>query len=334
MRVAMYYNNKDIRIEDKPIPEIGEGELLVKVMASGICGSDVMEWYRIKKAPLVLGHEVTGIIEKVGEGVKGFKKGDRVMVTHHVPCDNCHYCLQGEETVCETLRRTNFDPGGFSEYLRVPNINVEKGTFLLPKEISFEEGTFIEPLACVVRGQRKAMVKEGQNVLIIGGGISGLLHLQLAKVKGAERVIVTDINLYRLKMAEKFGADEVIDAKKNAIKEVVDRVIVCTGAKKAINKAFDCIDRGGTILFFAPTEPEVKISIPFNDLWFKCVSLITTYAAVKKDIEEAINLIQEKKINVKDMITHCLSLEETGKGFQLVADAQESLKVIIKSTFH
>ena len=137
MQVAMYYSNKDIRIEEMPRPKIGPEEILVKVMACGICGSDVMEWYRIRKAPRVLGHEMTGEIVEVGKNVKNFKVGDRVFVSHHVPCNTCRYCLSGNHTACETLHTTSFDPGGFSEYVRVPPINVDRGTFLLPEEISF-----------------------------------------------------------------------------------------------------------------------------------------------------------------------------------------------------
>jgi L-iditol 2-dehydrogenase len=127
MRVAMYYNNKDVRLEEMPTPQVGPGEVLLKSLACGICGSDVMEWYRIHKAPLVLGHEATGEIVETGEDVKRFKKGDRVFVSHHVPCNTCHYCLNGNHTVCDTLRSTNFDPGGFAEYVRVPEINVDRG---------------------------------------------------------------------------------------------------------------------------------------------------------------------------------------------------------------
>ena len=327
----MYYNNEDIRIEEQEIPKISEDEILVKVIASGICGSDVMEWYRLKKAPCVLGHEVTGIIEKVGKNVKKFKEGDRVMVTHHVPCNKCHYCLQNEETVCETLRKTNFYPGGFSQYLRVPKINVEKGTFLLPKKISFEEGTFIEPLACVVRGQRKAQIKKMQRILIIGSGVTGLLHLQLAKIKEVKKISVIDINKYRLNFAKKFGADEIIiSVKGKKIEEKFDKVIVCTGAKEAIQESLSYLDKGGSVLFFAPSDPKFKISFNFNDFWFKCGKIITSYAAVKEDIEEAINLIKLGRINVKDMITHKLGLEDIQKGFNIVSTAKKSMKVIIK----
>ncbi len=136
MRVAMWYNNRDLRVEEIPIPQIGPGELLVRVVASGICGSDVMEWYRLDRAPLVLGHEITGEVVEVGEGVEQYTVGDRVAVAHHVPCNTCHYCLSGNPTVCDTLRRTNFDPGGFTEYVRLPAINVDRGVFILPDEVS------------------------------------------------------------------------------------------------------------------------------------------------------------------------------------------------------
>ena len=338
MRVAMYYNNKDIRLEEMPIPQIGVGELLVKVMASGICGSDVMKWYRIKKAPLVLGHEVTGEVAAVGDGVERYKIGDRVFVSHHVPCNTCSYCLTGHYTVCNTLRTTNFYPGGFAEYIRIPKINVDRGVFLLPEEISFEEGTFIEPLGCVLRAQKKASIQPGNTVLIIGSGISGLLHVQLAKVLGASRVFATDINEFRLKAAQKFGADFVMNAKEDVPEKVrklnegklAERVIVCTSALSAINQALRCVDRGGTIMFFAPTEPGTNVTIPFNDLWFDGVTLTTSYAASPYELAIAIELIRSRKVNVKDMITHRLSLAETGLGFKLVAEAKESIKVIIE----
>ena len=337
MKVAMYYNNKNIPLEGMPVPKIGEDEILVKIIASGICGSDVMEWYRTKKAPLVLGHEIAGVIEQAGKNVKKFKKGDRVFVTHHVPCESCFYCREGKETVCDTLRSTNFSPGGFSQYVRVPKINVEKGTFPLPKNLSFEEGTFIEPLGCVVRGQRIADVRKNHSVLVLGSGISGLLHIKLAKSKGA-KVIATDINQFRMDMAKKAEADHVLNAKDltpEKLKKInhgklADRVIVSTGAIPAIKQAFESIEKGGTILLFAPTDPGKNIEIPFNDLWFKGVTLTTTYAAVRRDLEEAISLIRNRKVNVRDMITHRLPLSETKKGFELVSKAEDSVKVIIE----
>ena len=334
----MYYSNKDIRIEEMPKPKIGPEELLVKAMACGICGSDVMEWYRIGKAPRVLGHEVTGEIVAVGESVQNFKIGDRVFVSHHVPCNTCRYCLSGQHTVCETLQTRNFDPGGFAEYVRVPQINVDRGTFLLPKEISFEDGTFIEPLGCVLRGQRRAQVKPGHTVLIIGSGISGLLHIQLTRILGATRVIATDITEYRLKAARRFGADAVIHAEEDVPAKLrrvnknrlADRVIVSTGAASALIQALQSVDQAGTILYFAPTEPGVDIPIPFNKFWSNQITLTTTYAASPADITTAMELIRAHIVNVHDMITHRLSLAEASLGFKLVAEAQESIKVIIK----
>ena len=338
MRVAMYYNNRDVRLEELPKPKIRPGEFLMKVMACGICGSDVLEWYRIKRAPLVLGHEATGEIVEVGEGVERYKVGDRVFVSHHVPCNTCRYCLSGHHTACETLHKTNYDPGGFAEYVRVPRINVEHGVYPLLEDLSFEDGTFIEPLGCVVRGQRLARIQKGDTVLILGSGISGLLHLQLARVRGAGRVIATDINEHRLNAAKKFGADAVIHAEEDVPERLrqlnedrlADRVIVCTGAPSASEQALRCVDRGGTVLFFAVPEAGINIPVPITDFWRDEITIMTSYGASPRDLKDSLKLISERDVNVHDMITHRLSLGETGMGFKLVADAGESLKVIVE----
>jgi len=342
MKVAMYYNNNDVRIEEMPVPSIGENELLVKVKASGICGSDVMEWYRIKKAPKVLGHEITGDVVETGKNVKKYKVGDRVFVSHHVPCNTCRFCLHNHHTLCHTLHSTNFYPGGFAEYLRVPEINVDRGVFLLPDRMSYEEGVFVEPLACVIRGLRAAGMKPRHTVLVIGSGISGLLFVKLARAWGAGHVLSTDIDEYRLKMAKKFGADAVIHAKENVPEQVqkhndgrlADLVVICAGAPAAIQQGLRSVEPGGTILLFAPAEPEVDIPLPLFDLWNKQVTMVSTYAGSPKDIQMAIDCIAQKKITVTDMITHTLPLEEAAKGFQLVAKAQDSIKVIIEPQKH
>ena len=338
MRVAMYYNNRDVRLEEVPTPRIGPGELLVKVLASGVCGSDVMEWYRIKKAPRVLGHEIAGEIVEVGKGVDQYKVGDRVFVSHHVPCNTCQYCLNGFHTLCDTLRRTNFDPGGFAEYLRVPRINVDRGVFVLPDEISFEDGVFIEPLACVLRGQRIARLRPGQSVFVIGSGISGVLHIALARASGARWIIASDVNEYRLKAAKKFGADKTIlakDVNPLEIREInqgrlADLVIVCAGAISAYIQALQSVDRGGTVLCFAPLEPGLNFVFPFFDFWNDGISLLSTYGGSPFDITTAIELIRAQRLPLREMITHRLPLKKTGLGFQLVAGAKDSIKVIIE----
>ena len=224
MLAAFYYNNHDVRIEEIPVPNIGDDEALLKVMASGICGSDVIEWYRVPKAPRVLGHEATGVLDKVGSKVKGVKVGDRVFVSHHVPCNQCRYCQRGSHTACHTLHTTNYYPGGFSQYIRVPKINIDFGIYKLLEDMSFEEGTFIEPLACVSRGQRLSGLKKDDTVLIIGGGISGILHTQLAKFKGLENIVVADINPYRLELAKKFGATQTLNAKENLPQKLKEEI--------------------------------------------------------------------------------------------------------------
>jgi len=338
MRVAMYYSNKDVRLEEKPKPEIGRGEILVKVIASGICGSDVMEWYRIKRAPLVLGHEIAGDIAEVGKNVQSYHVGQRVFVSHHVPCGKCRYCLSGHESTCDTLRKTNFFPGGFSEYVRVPEINVEKGVYILPHELTYDDGSYIEPLACAVRGFRTMRFEPGRTVLVIGSGIAGLLNIKLAKAYGAGRIVATDISDYRLKAARRFGADVALKAnedvpvllKKANEGRAADYVIVCAGSAEAMRQAFKCVDRGGTVLMFAPPMPGVEVPVPFGDLWKDEVTITSTYAGSPKDITEAIEMLRTKQVVVGDMITHRLRLAETGKGFELVANAGESIKVIVE----
>jgi L-iditol 2-dehydrogenase len=335
---AVYYNNHDIRIQDVPVPQIGEDEALLKVMASGICGSDVIEWYRVPKAPIVLGHEVTGVIDKVGSKVASVKVGDRVFVSHHVPCNQCRYCKRGFHTACHTLHTTNYYPGGFAQYIRIPKINIDFGIYKLPDDMSFEEGTFIEPLACVSRGQRLANLQKADTLLIIGSGIAGILHTQLAKFKDVQKIIVADINPYRLELAKKFGANHVLNAKDNlpsTLKEanggrLADQVVVCTGAISASMTALDCVDNGGTILFFAVPDPTVKLPVPINQFWRNEITMQTSYGAAPNDLEESMQVLATKQLNVKDMITHRLPLSEAQEGFRLMAEAGQSLKVILE----
>jgi L-iditol 2-dehydrogenase len=338
MLAAFYYNNHDVRVEEIPTPRIDQDEVLLKVMASGICGSDVIEWYRVPNAPRVLGHEATGIIDKIGSKVKNVKIDDRVFVSHHVPCMQCRYCQRGSHTACHTLHATNYYPGGFAQFIKVPKINVQYGIYQLPKTMSFEEGTFIEPLACVSRGQRLSNLQENDSLLIIGSGISGILHTQLAKIKGIQNIIVADINPYRLELAKKFGATEALNAKENLpqkLKEIndghlADQVIVCTGAASAAMSALDCVDNGGTILFFAVPEPKVNLPVPINNFWRNEITLRTSYGAAPNDLEDSLGYLATGKLDVKNMITHRLNLREAQEGFRLMAEAGSSLKVILE----
>ncbi len=340
MRAAMYYNNNDIRLKEMPKPGIGADEILMRVVASGICGSDVMEWYRRDKVPLVLGHEVAGEVVEVGSEVKRFKVGDRIAATHHVPCNTCHYCLNDHHTACATLQKgTYFDPGGFAEYIRIPGINVDRGTFHIPDEISYEDASFMEPLACVIRGQKGAQIKPGQSVLVVGSGIAGLLHIALARAVGAGLIIAADTIPSRLKMAGEMGADLTIEANEGMTERIrqanygflADRVIICHG--EFIHLAIKAVEKGGTVLFFASAPEDAVIPVKINDIFWRTeVTYTSTYAGSPADCMLAVKMIKAGTVKVNKLITHRLKLEEIVRGFQAVASPIEhnSIKVIIE----
>ena len=330
----MWYNNKDIRIEEAPTPKPGQKEILVKIISCGICGSDIVEWYRLPRAPLVQGHEIGGEVVEVGGSVKNFRPGDRVFVAPKVPCMECNYCKNGHYPVCSNVKDRM--PGGFAEYVLVPESLVENGTYLLPNNVTCDQSTFIEPLACVVRAQRLAGVKNDQTVMVIGCGMSGLLHIKLAKAKKC-RIIATDINEKRLEFAKKIGADFTINAKEDVPERLIaenskkaDVVILCSSAISAVEHAWKCVDKGGVIVFFAVPGPDKVVTIPINYFWTKEIRIITSYYCGPPDIVDAIKLIESGEIEVDEMITHKLPLKDTAKGFHLVIDGNESLKVIIK----
>ncbi len=339
MRVALWYTNRDVRIAEVPIPEIGPDEILVRVEASGICGSDVMEWYRRDRAPLVLGHEIGGRVAAVGAEVSRYKEGDRITAAHHIPCNTCDYCLEGRHTMCDTLRRTSFDPGGFAEYLRLTPLHVDRGVFLLPDSVSYELATMVEPLACVLRAQRLAGMQPGRSVIVIGSGITGLLHVQLAHMLGARRVVAVDVSGYRLEAARRFGAERVFKPGADLPKRLreanngrlADLVIISTGAKAANLQSLELVERGGTVLFFAPTDPGFNIPVAVNELFFRNdITLTTSYAASPSDYQTVLDIIAAGTLPVGEMITHRFPMAEVGRGFELVAQAGESLKVVIE----
>jgi L-iditol 2-dehydrogenase len=296
-----------------------------------------MEWYRKPRAPLVLGHEISGTVEEAGSGVTRFAPGDRVVATHHVPCNTCDYCLTDRHSVCETLHTTTFDPGGFCEFVRLPAINVDRGTFAIPDGLSFEDATFVEPLACVVRAQRISGLRPGDSVAVLGSGISGILHLKMARAGGAGTIVTTDTSEHRVAAACGYGADLALRADADLVPRVrefnrgrlVDQVLVCTAAKPALEQALQLVERGGTILFFAPLDPDDTLVLPMNDLWKRGITLTHSYAGPPADMRTALELIHARRVEVGTMISHRLGLDETQEGFRLTAEAGESMKVII-----
>lgn len=337
MLAAVYHTNSDLRIEEFPRPEPGEGEILIRIRASGICGSDLMEWYRVPKAPVVLGHEIAGEVAETSPGASRFQVGDRVVATHHVPCDKCRYCLSGRHTNCPMIRRSGFDPGGFSEYVRVAPPNVERGVLHLPDNVSFEEGSFTEPLGCVTRAVRAAGLKPGESVTILGSGIAGLLCLQYVLHLGAGPVFATDSNEFKLRKAMEFGATRAFrsdDDIASLVREdnsgyLSDLVVVCTGARAAIKSAFELVSPSGKILFFAPSDPEFTLDFSFNEYWWSGVRVVSSYAAAPEDLEDALSLIEKRAVDVGKMITHRFSLRDIQRGFTLAGNSEKSLKIII-----
>jgi len=330
----MWYNNNDIRVEEVPTPSPGKGEILVKVISCGICGSDMVEWYRLPRAPLVQGHEVGVEVVETGEGVKKFEKGDRLFIAPKVPCLKCSYCIKGHYPQCVEVKDRL--PGGFAEYILVPKELVKYGSYLLPDHVSYDQATFIEPLACVVRAQRLASIEAGQTILVLGSGMTGLLHVKLAKHKNC-KVIATDINPNRLELAKRFGADHVADAASDVLKQLedvdgkkADAVIVTTSALAALKQAWKTVEMGGVVVLFAVPGPDKDVVVPVNDFWRKEIRIITSYYCGPPDIEQAINLIAKRDITVDDLITHRLPLKDTDKGFKMLLEGADSLKIIIK----
>jgi L-iditol 2-dehydrogenase len=334
MKVAKWYNNRDIRIEEVPVPVPGNDELVVKVVSCGICGSDIVEWYRLPRAPLVPGHEIGAEVVAVGKSVKKFKPGDRVFVAPKVSCMECRYCKKGHYPVCSNIRDRL--PGGFAEYVLIPAALVKTGTYLLPDRMTYDQSTFIEPLACVVRAQRLADLQMDQTMLVMGCGMSGLLHIKLAKRFNCN-IVATDINKERLKSARRFGAELTIEASENVPERLaatqnrrVDVVMLCTSSLAAVEQAWKCVDKGGAIVFFAVPGPDKKVNVPINEFWMKEIRILTSYYCGPPDITAAIDLISKGNIVVDDMITHTLPLTDIARGYQLVTEGNASIKVIIK----
>ncbi|MBX5328517.1 MAG: zinc-dependent dehydrogenase [Candidatus Bathyarchaeota archaeon] len=338
MKVAMYYSPQDIRIEEMPTPKIREDEVLVKMKACGICGSDLMAWYLKTRAPLVLGHEPAGVIANKGRKVKDFDVGDRVFVHHHVACLSCHYCKHGDYTLCEQFHNTNIKPGGLAEYFKVPAPNLQIDTLKIPEKMSFEEATLIEPVGCCIRALKKCNLQKGDSVAVIGVGATGIIHTALAKIFGAKKTIASDLIDYRLKIAKKFGADVVVNSEKENLTDIVkvetegrgvDVAVVTAPSLEAYKTGLSVIRKGGKLCIFAPTDPGKHLQISPKELFFSEIQIIPSYSTSHLETREAFGLIESRKIKVEELITHRFSLGDTAKAFETALKNKESLKVVV-----
>ncbi len=338
MKAAVYHSLDDIRIEDVPKPKIGPDDVLVEMKACGVCGSDLMEWYLRSRAPLVLGHEPAGVIVEAGKNVKSFRVGDRVFAHHHVADLKCYYCQKGDYTLCPQFGQTHLEPGGFAEYFKVPAPNLQIDTLKLPDSLSYEEATLIEPVGCCIRAQNKAGIRKGDSVAIVGAGPSGIIHALLAKISGATKVLVSDIVDYRLKMAEKLGADLIINPIQEKLGERVkeategrgaDIVIVTAPNVKAVEDSLQIVRRGGRLLLFAPTQPDQYARLSPHRLFFSEITVVPSYSVSHIETRTALQLISSGKIKAKELITHRFPLDRTTDAFQTAAKSKECLKVVV-----
>jgi len=338
MKVAMYYSQQDIRIEETPTPEIDEDEVLVKMKACGICGSDLMDWYLKSRASLVLGHEPTGIIARTGSKVKQFNVGDRVFVHHHVACLKCHYCKHGDYTLCKQFHETHIDPGGLAEYFRVPAPNLKIDTLKIPETLSFEEATLIEPVGCCIRAFNKSSIQADDTVAIIGAGATGIIHTVLSKIFGAAKTIVSDLIDYRLQVAKKFGADVIVNPKNEDLKAVVnaetdgtgaDLVVVTAPSLEAYKSGLSICRKGGKLCVFAPTSPGKCLQISPKELFFSEIQIIPSYSTSHLETRNALELMKTGRLKVKELITHRFRLTNAAKAFKTALEDKESLKVIV-----
>jgi L-iditol 2-dehydrogenase len=338
MRVARYYGWDDVRLENVNVPDIGPGEMLVQVQACGLCGRALMRWYADSKAPAVLGHEPVGLVSKVGNGITGFRPGDRVFVHHHVPCFVCHYCRRGNYSCCETFKKNGLYPGGFAEYVRVAARNVEFDVLPVPEGLPFEEATLIEPIACAIRGMERVGVKAGDTVLIIGAGVSGLLFTQLSRLWGAGLVVVSDLVEYRLERALDYGAHASLNPAVDDLQEEVQRlvgrpgadvVIVTVGNPSVMEQGLRLAAKGGTVLVYAPLPPGDTLPVDVCDLLFSEKTLVTTYSCAPDDTRTALDFINNGCVLTSGLVTHRFGLEQVGEAMRLAAEARDSLKVVI-----
>ncbi len=338
MKAAVFHGLSDVRCEEVPVPEPGPEEILVEMKACGICGSDLMDWYLRARAPLVLGHEPSGVVAEVGDRVAGFAPGDRVFVHHHVACLSCHYCVNGSFTVCDQFRRTNILPGGLAEFFRVPSRNVKVDTLRIPDVLSFEEATLLEPIACCLRALGRCRLQMGDTVLVIGAGPSGAIHVMISRGFGAARVIVSDFVDYRLEVARKLGADLVINPRnENLVHRVMeatdgrgaDIVVVTAPNVKAFSEALDVCRRGGTVSLFAPTPPDESIGWSPYRLFFSEISIVPSYSASHVETRAAMSLLASGRIPAKELITHRFPLGRVDEAFQMAAEGKNCMKVVV-----
>jgi L-iditol 2-dehydrogenase len=338
MLTVKVVDNKVTLVESE-LPKFDDDEILVGMHSCGICGSDLEKVYgNYGMKSLRVGHEPAGDVIKVGKNIKKFQEGDRVFVHHHVSCYSCRYCLQGNYTMCNYYQNSNIEPCGLSEQFIIPKWNIEHGGVLkLPESISYDEAALIEPFACCIRGMSKISIKHGDNVAILGAGPTGVMHMLLAKLWGANNIVVSDMNQFRLKFVEKYGASTVNLNQQDlddVVKEVTEDIgadvtILATGSLKAFESSLKITRRGGKILLFGVPTVGSKFDLDINSIYSNEHIIIPSYGASEIETNQALSLISDNSIELLPLVTHRFQIRESSDAFKCAHNAIDAMKVLV-----
>ena len=340
MKAAVVKDDSTIKITHIENPELGPNDILVQMSACGICGSDVEKVFgKYGQPSMKLGHEPAGIILKVGSQVENFAVGDRVFTHHHVACysKTCHECSHGNETMCKKYYQSNLNPCGLADEYVVPEWNVKHGGVLkIPDEMSFEEAAMIEPLACCLRAWKKFNYQKNDTAVILGVGPTGIMHALLARSVGFSKIFCSDLNDFRLDFAKKLGFEAVRsnESSEKILQSTIDGVdvaIVATGNLNAFDSAINLVRKGGTIIMFGVPSKDASIDINMSNVYSKEITITTTYAASDTDTKNALELIVSGTIDVKSLITHKYTLEDSQKAFDHAKTGDNAMKIIIEN---
>jgi L-iditol 2-dehydrogenase len=307
MRVARSVSTREVRVEEAPDPRPGAGEVVCRVLACGVCGSDVLDTWVARKVPTVLGHELAAEVTAIGREVAGVAVGDRVVVHHHAPCGECRRCRRGHETLCERFRATALDPGGFAERVRVPADLVDE--LIVLDGLDPERATFVEPLACVLRALDRCGLHAGDSLLVVGCGTSGLLAIAAAHARAVEAVWAREPRADRLERALALGAERHGN-------ELVDVVMVCTPKPEAIAAGFAAVAPGGALCLYAPPDPGTPLGLDGHALYVGEIDVCASYSAGPADMRAALALVTSGRVDPLPLVTHRLGLDETGRALE------------------
>jgi L-iditol 2-dehydrogenase len=319
MKAALSVGPREVRIEEMADPQPGPGEVVCRVVACGVCGSDVLDEWVARKVPAVLGHEVVGEVEALGEGTTGVAVGDRVVIHHHAPCGECRRCRRGHETLCEQFRATALDPGGFAERVRVPPELA--GELLAIDGVDAERATFVEPLACVLRAFARSGLRAGDSLLVVGAGTSGLLAIAAAHARAVDAVWVRETRPERLERALGLGAERHGN-------ELVDVALVCTPKPDAIADGFAAVAPGGVLCLYAPPQPGTQLGLDGFDLYTGEIDVCASYSAGPGDMRAALELIASGRVDPAPLVTHRVGLAETARALELQRSG-EAIKALV-----